>query len=316
VRAIALLLAADAFFGIWLSWNAPEWVAGYTGWQLPVIGFAGAAWGFLPEDSKKKTGEWVRQFFGLKPIMLGAFILVAFVCAASFFAGTVAVVNAKPQEPIAVWLQKGAREQASDAQITARDSVRLDQERPSDRFVRFAWPVGQSAFVITRTFISRQNVVLRFWKPRRLQFPDDFEEMRRIAFLPNKRLMQRLERSAAELRVTDADDTTKVLASGSLFQYSAYVAFLKPAGVDTAARTRWHQWSRANVDSTESASSTAEYLWNKWDPSQLRTGQWIHSSQPLRKDQRVRYVIRMDNCKECSGELTLSDVVNDVHITK
>ena len=276
-RTLGTLLAVDIAFGAWLALNTGGGLSAFVGTQLPAVGIGGLLWGLLPDDAKKRFGEWLVRLLRRSALRYAALILLGAGFVVSLFYGSVLIESVDPAASTMVYLVRGGMRLPGATTITVRDSTRLNRLTTPLHDRLFITPViGSRVWVYTPTHVSAGLHVYP-WIGATARYPDDFDSLAILALLPSEKTADKLP---VTLQVWLEDST--LVASDTLANSSNLLAFTRrqPDPADTA---RW----RDTLTAISHDTGYVNPMMQTW-----KTSRWLRARVPLRQGDLLTWEAR------------------------
>lgn len=301
LRALGAVLALDFLLGLWLTLHAEARLAAYLAPQVPAIGLAAVAWGFLPAEPKKAFGAWLARNLAHRGVFWSAIALGFMGLVASAVVSTAIVESVDPGAATTIRVVRGTPQRVDSAAWAASPELRLNRLTTPQSHHLFISPLGTRVWVHTDRQVSAGNPRLFPWVPTRLQYPDDFERMVTIEVLPSDTTLTKLAVDSIVLELSADDGSGEMIARVLLKEGSTRIAFIEPPPLDRSTIDSW----RALLAETSADPGFVDPMIETW----MRT-EWARASRPMRVDETIRYTVfgpsdeRLDE-----GVLSLADAV-------
>lgn len=301
IRALGAILTVDFLLGLWLTLHAETALAAYLAPQVPAIGLAALAWGFLPAAPKAAFGSWLSRRLANRSVFWSAIVAGSIGLVASAVVSTVIVESVDPGVATSVRVVRGTSERVDSADWAASAELRLNRlTTPQTRHLLIS-PLGSRVWVHTDRFVSTDDPRLLPWVPTRLQYPDDFVRMVTVEVLPDDTTLTKLAVDRIVLELSADDGSGEVIARVLLKEGSTRVAFIEPPPLDRSTLDGW----RALLAEISSDPDFVDPMIGTWTNTE-----WARASRPLRVDETIRYAVLGPSDERLDGGvLSLNDAV-------
>ena len=308
-RALAAFLVFDLIGGIWLALHYPPGMSLFLS-QVPVVGIAGAVWGFLPDPQKDMLGRWLAGVLRLRAVFSFMVLILGGLAALTFVLATVRVDAVESDVATMLWLVPGSQREVDQGHRTVLDSARLNRLTTPHFFFVFLSPTGRRVWLHSSTHITARDLRIRPWLPNRLQYPDDFTPMTAIAVLPSPQSFPVLashQSVTLVLRDLYRDDTLGIATIKADLR-GQMVTFTEPGPPTADVRQRWRQLLTEIFGDDPADSSNINGALGFWDKAK-----WVRSRRPFVPDDSVRWDIRTTKGDSlAAGRLGLNHGITDL----
>ncbi len=303
--SLVLLVGIDFIGGIWVAMHSERALEIFLG-QVPVIGAAGIMWTFLPKTIKDDFGTALAGFLGHGATRSLLTVLALVVVAFTFFRASVTVAAIDGNVATKVYLVTNAELRQLDDGVPPSDGVNLNRLTSPVSFVRQSWLGNPTDFwIYTPAAIAKAAVNLRPWRPRQLQYPQDFDSLAAVAVLPGAWLFGHVNSTVRLVfhERGNPGDTVAVVVIDSVGSYLA--TFLDPSGRPPLAQEDLADLLHTTRDSSRSSMLK---IW-------ARTA-WTGTRRPIRKGDRLEWRLMVPGDDMRNGTLQVNNVVTQLYLAE
>jgi hypothetical protein len=304
-RTLRDILLVDLVFGFWIARLFQSGLAVLT-IQVPVLGVAGLAWGFLPSASKDVFGRWLAELLGRRSVRWSVRAVGATLFASTLLMSTVAVDLADSATSTVVHLVTGPEYHRGGSGPPEGRVLRLNRRTAPVEFLSTPL-LARSVWLYTPTMVSRRSERVLPWRRAAFEYPEDFEPMVSIAVLPGEPYFSQLEARRLRLLVRERDERRDTLATVTMDSVRGYsLGFSRPSPVDPPVKDRWEKMLATDFPDSGGRAFVLQ-KWGNLAPAFVR--------RPLRIGEWVRWELHgEDGTLLKAGDLRLDDAISDLYL--
>lgn len=200
--SVGALAALDVGVGLWLHLHAPQAIPSLSVTNVAVIGLGGLG-GLLPSDWAERIRSaavgWLRKR-AVARALWGIFSILLF---AALFVSSVSVKS--DGGAALLYTLDGA--EGDSLEHFVPDKVRLTRANPETHLLKRISPFGQRIWAFSPGYVSKETRTMFAWHPAHWDFPDDFDTVATVTFLPVASADYSLRHFPATLILREPDNT-------------------------------------------------------------------------------------------------------------
>jgi len=229
--SVAALAVLDVGVGFWLHLHAPQAIPKLSVTNVALIGLGGLG-GLLPSDWGVRVRTRAVDLLRRRTVARALWGILAVALFVALFVSSVSVTS--EGGAALLFTLDGAE---GDAQDSVPDTVRLSRAKPEAHVLKGISPFGRRIWAYAPGFVSKETRTMSAWRPAHWEFPDDFDSVVTVTFLPAPSADFFLRHFPAKLILRERDAT--VLLEAPLTPQGVQVLFEgKPPGIRGLSK-RW-----------------------------------------------------------------------------
>lgn len=295
--SVAALAALDVGVGLWFHLHAPQILALLPLTNVTIVGVGGLAT-LLPSGSGDRVRHSAVRWLKKPAVARGLWGIFSVLLLVGLFVSSVSV---KAEGGGTLLYTVSGAEGDSTADGVA-DTLRLTRADPEVHRLKWIFPLGRRIWAFSAGYVTKETQTMVAWRPARWSFPDDFDTVVTVTFLPAPSADFSLRRSSTTLILRESDNS--VLLEVPLDPHGVRVQFSGPPPMAGGLAKRW-------VDSLFklTPNDTAAVR------DRLKVWQGVLAARPrrpLHQGERVTYEIRRADGSIGPTPLALDSAVVDV----
>lgn len=204
--SVAALAALDVGVGLWLHVHKPQWIPSLSVTNIAVIGGLG---GLLPTGWRERLRRSTVRLLRTRAVARWLWRVVAVALFAALFVSSVSVKS--DGGAARLYTLDGAEgdslKQADSLKQVVPDTVDLTRAKPEIHRLKWIFPFGQRIWAFSPGYVSKETRTMFAWRPAHWDFPDDFDTVATVTFLPVSSADYSLRHFPATLILREPDNT-------------------------------------------------------------------------------------------------------------